>query len=352
MNNNKEINEQSLDFLKEKLLSMPRAKLSISEKEISFRCPFCGDSKSDPYATSFSVNIDPSSEKFGQYQCFRASCLTHGIVNSDFLYMINFNHYEAEKDINKFINGRIIKIDGKFKSRTKKELYNVINTASDVSEVKCKYINERLGLKLSYEDLYRFKINLSLIDLLKINEIKIPDNKLYYFQKLSDYGISFISAYNDYIIIRDISKNNKLKKRYTNLPIFNKDEVISKAYCIPGNIDLLSPDPIVINIAEGAFDILGVYHHIKPDKKNHNQIYLAACGAGIINTLIAYIQQYGLLNCKINIFADSDVDISKFKDIEKLRPYLIDFNVKVYYNTLSKDFGVPKNKIKPIYSSL
>lgn len=347
-----DLNEASLEHLKNALLQMPRAKTSISGSEISFRCPFCGDSKSDPYAASFSVNVDPTSERFGQYQCFRAACLTHGIIDSEFMYMINLDKYEAEKDINKFIHNRNIKIDGKYKSRTKKELYNIINTRDELAEAKRSYINKRLGLNLSYEDIYKLKINLCLDDLLRINEIKIPSDKSFYYQNLSNYGISFISAYNDYVIIRDISKNGKLRKRYTNIPIFGKDETISKAYAMPGKLDLLSAEPTVINIAEGAFDILGVYYHVKPDKKYSNQLYLAACGAGIENTLISFIRQYGLINCKINIFADADVDISKFKGIKKLESYLVKFDVRVFYNTLEKDFGVPKNKIKAIHSRL
>lgn len=346
------LNEASLELLRDALLSMPKAKRSISGSEISFRCPFCGDSKSDPYATSFSVNVDPTSEKFGQYQCFRANCQAHGILNNEFLYMIGFDKYEAEKDITRFISGRNIKIDGVYVSRQKNELHNVINTLDDVAEVKRSYINKRLGLNLSYEDLYKFKINLNLMDLLKINEISVPGKSIAYYKNLSDYGISFISAYNDYAIIRDISKSGRLKKRYTNISIFGSDKTITKAYCIPTKLDLLCPEPTVINIAEGAFDILGVYHHVKIDKKYKNKLYLAACGSGIVNTLFAYIQQYGLINCKINIFADSDVSVDKFTRLKKLEPYLLKYDITVYYNTMAKDFGVPKNQIKYVKSKI
>jgi hypothetical protein len=42
----------------------------------------------------------------------------------------------------------------------------------------------------------------------------------------------------------------------------------------------------------------------------------------------------------------------KFKGLKKLEPYLVKFDVQVFYNTLEKDFGVPKNKIKAIKSKL
>jgi hypothetical protein len=316
----------------------------INNTEIRTRCPFCGDSKSDLYATSFSVNVDPSSERFGHYQCFRASCLTHGVIDSDFMYMIHLDKYEVEKDINKFLSSRNIKINGSYHSRTKKELYNVINTNTNIAEAKRKYINNRLGLNLSYEDLYRFKINLSLTDLLNINEINVPKDKEFYYQKLSDYGISFISAYNDYVIIRDISKSNKLRKRYTNIPIFGKDEAISKAYCIPGKLDIMSPEPVVINISEGAFDILGIYYHLM-DRYDYNMVYAAINGSGYLN-VIKYILEQGLLcDVNVNIFSDADRSPDYYKKmIINLSPFVN--NIRLFYNDIGKDYGVRKEEIK------
>ena len=44
--------------------------------------------------------------------------------------------------------------------------------------------------------------------------------------------------------------------------------------------------------------------------------------------------------------------VDKFESLKKLKPYLIKFDVSVYYNTSNKDFGVKKNKIKAIKSKL
>ncbi len=350
-----ELNQHTLDSIKEyMLLNFKRARIIPSGKELACACPYCGDSKSDPFATSFYINIDPNSEKFLNYHCFRASCGVSGLVNEEFLDTYGFNQRESIKDLNTFLSNRGVKTGGKYKSKHSKYISNVLTKPTKVTDKKLSYINTRLGLNLTYDDLYNLKINPSLENLLKSNDIKISDDKETYYHNLSNYGVSFISAYNDYVIVRDISKSNKLKKRYTNVNIFENYDNVTKAYCIPTNIDLLDPSPCVINIAEGVFDILSVYYNIKKNKKYHNQIYLAACGSGIVPTIMQYIRQYGLLNCKINIFSDKDVGIEKYDKIKLLKPFIKSFDVTVYYNNTDgeKDFGVPKDKINIIKSKL
>ena len=350
-----ELKQSTLEQFKEYLLSnMERGKMIPSGKEFCCACPFCGDSKTDRYATSFYINMDPNSDKFLNYHCFRAGCGSRGVVDENFFDLIRFNNRECIKDINSYFYNKGVMVGGVYRSKNSKKLVNVINSFSKLSDKKLEYINNRLGLSLSYEDIYNLKINLSLNELLSINEIEIPDSKVNYYTNLSNYGVSFISAYNDYVIVRDISKSSKLKKRYTNVNIFDNYKNVTKAYCIPTEIDLLEPTPTVINISEGAFDIISVYHNLKINRKYKNQIFLAACGSGITNIIFAYIQQYGLINSKINIFSDSDVSIEKYKILYKLKPYLKSFDIDVYYNNYpgEKDFGVPKNKINIIKSKL
>lgn len=351
---NAKLNETSFDQFKDYLLLyMPRGHMIPSGKEFSCACPFCGDSKSDRYATSFYINMDQSSDTFLNYHCFRASCGAKGIVDDEFFDLIGFRNRDCINQISLYFKSKNIKIGGKYKSKNSKTIANVINSNNKVSDKKLHYINSRLGLNLTFEDIYDLKINLSLIELLNVNGIDIPDSKYQYYDSLSNYGISFISAYNDYVIIRDISKSNKLRKRYTNINIFNNYDNVTKAYCIPTSIDLLDPSPTVINIAEGAFDIISVYYNF-PRKKYKNQIYLAACGSNIINVIYSYIIQYGLINCKINIFSDTDVKIEKYGQLEKLKPYLKSFDISIYYNNYpgEKDFGVPKSNIRAIKAKL
>ena len=343
--------EQFKHFL---LTSMPRGKMTLSGKEFTCACPFCGDSKSDPYATSFYINMDPESERFLNYHCFRANCNTNGVVNDDFFSMIGFTKNDCIKDIMKYFQSKSINVGGKYRSRNSKSLINAVCSMNAVSDKKLSYINKRIGTSLSYQDIYNLKINLNLKELLQINQIDIQENKIDYYSRLSDYGIAFISAYNDYVIILDVSKSGKLKKRYTNVNIFDNYDNVTKTYCIPTNVDLLEPSACVINIAEGVFDILSVYFNLKINRRHKNQIFLAACGSGIVSTIMSYIQQYGFINCKINIFSDTDVKLDKYTKLNLLKPYLKSFDVDVYYNDMpgEKDFGVTKDKIRIIKTKL
>ena len=348
-----ELKASSLELFKTHILtSQPLARLSPSGRELQMRCPFCGDSDSNRTKLSFSINVDPNSDNFLRYQCFRASCLQRGVINRDFFEMIEFNQDHAVSDITEYMAARMVKIGGKYVAKKRKSLVNVINTLSPVSDKKLEYINNRLGLNLTYQDIYKLKINLDFCELLTTNGLEIPYDKQRYYGMLSDYGISFISAYNDFVIIRDISKSQLIGKRYTNMNIFQNYDNVTKCYSIPRSIDLLDPEPCVINISEGAFDIIGVYYHLKIDRKYKNQVFLAACGGGIVNTIKAFIKQYGLINVKINIFSDADVPIEKYNEVYKLKKYVTDFKVHVYYNALEKDFGVPKDKINIIKSTL
>jgi hypothetical protein len=107
-----QINEQMFSELKQYLSdNLVRGKLIPSQREFHSACPFCGDSKSDPYARSFYINIDPTSDKFLNYHCFRASCCAKGIVNEDFLSMIGTLAFISSEMLNDE-NASVIEKDG------------------------------------------------------------------------------------------------------------------------------------------------------------------------------------------------------------------------------------------------
>lgn len=351
---NKDIDNASYEEIINFLLEQPMARKSVSEKELTMRCPFCGDSTKSQMSTNFYINIDKESDTFLCYKCFRASCNASGIVDQYFLERLGFSKYDCIRELNSYMiqRNKSSKNIKRYKSKIRKELSNVINTKTELSDRKLSYINHRMGLNLSYKDIYDLKINLDLNYLLKINNIEIPKNKTYYYDALSAYGISFISSYNDYVIIRDISKSNKLHKRYTNINIFDNYDNVTKSYSIPRKINLLSTEPTVLNITEGAFDIIGVYYHLNIDRDYENQIYVAASGSGIVNVINHYIKEYGLIDLKINIFSDADVPREMYNKLYKLKKYLYKFDITIYYNTIEKDFGVKKDKIKLIKSKL
>ena len=279
------------------------------------------------------------------YQCFRANCKARGIVDQEFLMRLGANNFDTIMALNKY-NKSVAKQNGHgFSMKQAKQLVNVVNTRDSKSnEIKLNYINKRLGLNLSYKDIYKLKINLDFWHLLNFNEVKIPDKLQKLYKVYGMYGVTFISAYNDYAIVRDIT-NGKLKERYTNVNIFGAYEDVTKIYTIPRKIDLLSPETTVINVSEGAFDILGVYFHLDIDREYTNQIFAAACGAGLVNLIKHLIRQYALTNIKINVFSDNDVDIKNYYNLRSLDDYVDNLQISVYYNKIGKDFGVRKDQI-------
>ena len=349
--NKKELELQSYDELIDHLLAQPMAKINASKTEITMRCPYCGDSNKNAYSTNFYINIDKKSDSFLCYNCFRASCGASGIVDSEFLDRVGFTKYECIRDIESYNKSRTKK-GSVYKAFKHKEISNVIDMSADISNKKLDYINNRLGLSLSFNDLYKLKINLNAKRLFAINEINIPKSVYYKIDDISNYGISFISMYNDYLITRDISKSGKLGRRYINTNIFDNYDDATKIYSIPTSIDLLSPEPTVINIAEGAFDILGVYYNLNIDRKYRNQLFLAACGSGITKVILKMVFQYGLFDLKVNIFSDADVYKDKYNKLKNLKKYLNKFDVTIYYNSIGKDFGVKSDEIKLIKSKL
>jgi hypothetical protein len=114
----------------------------------------------------------------------------------------------------------------------------------------------------------------------------------------------------------------------------------------------LTPKTITLNIAEGAFDILGINNHIF-DGESKNMIYTAVCGSGYLSVLKYFIQMGVFGNIDINIFSDSDRPPKFYRDIhiqEDIKDWVN--NITLYYNEKGKDYGVRKDQIKIIRKRL
>ena len=165
---------------------------------------------------------------------------------------------------------------------------------------------------------------------------------------LDQYTIGFLSMYSDYLICRDVTKHIVTGNRYTTYRIRGKPkEDDMKVYCIPGELDILDPKPVDINIAEGTFSILGAYLNTSIKKKQKNSIWLANCGSGYKTTLLHVSRQYGLLDVNLHIWSDSEVKVQKYEKFTKEAKSHMNLNsVTVYYNTKAEDFGYNKNQIQ------
>ena len=329
--------KQSVEY---KLLQLPYAH-RINQNQIALRCQFCGDSKKDPRKTRFYVQTNLNNDKPILYNCF--NCGENGILTPSVLRTFDINDLKLNSNLitfNKNINKKFNKIynikDNKFNYRVP------IGRKGTSDEIKKKYIEDRLGLSFTFEELQKLKVVFSLEQLLRFNKINEITTNASRANLLNDDYVGFLSVRNEFVIFRDITNKNKL--RYDKYSIVPSIDNTRKFYTIPNQIDILSNEPIYINLAVGTFDILGIYYHVK-NQNLKNQVYAAVCGAAY-TSVIKYFISLGLVgdNINVNIYSDSDKDSYWYsKTIKELSPFVNSINI--YYNTKEKDYGVPKDKI-------
>lgn len=338
------------DFKKEveeRLLQTRHAK-RINKNQIALRCQFCGDSKKDPNKTRFYVQINADDDnKPIVYYCF--NCNVSGVLTPSVLRTFDISDLQLNSSLttfNKKVNKTAYKHLGGSETKLNLEVPRDINQTGIRSKVD--YLNGRLGLSLSFKDWCDLKAVISLQSFLEHNKIdRVTTNKNTAIQLNNDY-VGFLTVKNEYIIFRDTTNSNQ--KRYFKYSVFPELETPRKFYAIPNTIDITSDKPITINMAEGVFDIIGVYYHIF-NQNTQNQIYVATGDSGY-STVIKYFLSLGLIgeNITINIFSDSDRNqYFYYKVLTEMSPWVNKINL--FYNAKAKDYGVPKPMID-LYQAL
>lgn len=308
--------------------------------QVTVRCPFCGDSMKDLNHSHFSVKLNLKSDEPILFHCLR--CDIGGILTPSILREFNVNNLQ--------LNSGLLIYNKKAVNSIRKKLGIINNNLdfivptpriTDNTIMKKEYIENRLGLSFSIDELVKLKVVFSLGEFLKINDIISLTCNKEKAQMLHDDYVGFLTSKNEFINFRDVTGKNK---RYNVYNIYKNLDNTRKFYTIPNEIDLLTTDTIEINIAEGVFDILGIFYHIK-EGITKNNLYTAVCGAGYISVLKYWIQTGVFDNVIINIYSDSDRYPSFYKNIKHdLDDWIYD--VKLYYNTLGKDYGVKKHQIE------
>lgn len=331
------------DFKKEvetTLLGLPHAH-RISKNQIALRCKFCGDSKKDPRKTRFYVLLNLDSDSPIVYNCF--NCGESGILTPSVLRTFDVNDLQLSSSLITFNKQSINKISNKLNKKDNKFDFKVpVPKNTSLNILKKKYIENRLGIELSVRQLVELKVVFSLEEFLTYNNIDEVTAKKQRAIRLNEDYVGFLSARNEYIIYRDITNKNKL--RYDKYTIVDNIENNRKFYVIPTSIDVMNNETIYINMAEGVFDILGVYFHIN-NQNTKNNIYVAICDSSYTNA-IKYFLCRGLIgdNIVVNIFSDNDHDKYFYQNmINELSPWVKKINL--FYNSIGKDYGVPKDKI-------
>jgi hypothetical protein len=312
-----------------------------SLNQYAMRCPLCGDSKKDPSKTRFYLKIDTTNELPIVYNCF--NCDSSGILTPDILRAMDVNNLSLNSNLLKF-NKMSIKSIQKRVGISKKKLNVKVPTPiyNKRNELKKLYIEKRLGLELTFAELVRLKCVFSLEEFVKVNDIEklTVGNKMA--NMLNDYYVGFLTTNNEYINYRDCTNNNQYRYyKYALLPSYDET---TKMYNIPTQVPVLTTEIITINIAEGIFDILGIYYHIM-NKEEYNNIYMAVCGCGFMS-VIKYFIRIGLIgnNITINIYSDSDKEQSFYDTLFKYAKQWFG-EINLIYNTKSKDYGVPSKYI-------
>lgn len=336
--------------LKETLLkNIPGAKLVSGGKEILTRCHMCLDSV-DLSKRHLYIGLGDDT-KPPMYHCFL--CQESGIVDGRFLRSLNI----YDPNLISLVNSRndyLSKSYGNqiFKTSIIENINHYCNyNNSETNEIKLNYICNRLGLYLSYSDLNKLKIILSIKDFLRVNNITEYTRYPNIMDELENNFIGFLSADNAFINMRNLylydQSNTMVKSRYVNYNIFGRVDNSSRFYVLPTKIDISNPNPIEVHIAEGPFDMLSIALNINKSF-NHN-IYMSIGGNSYISAIRYLIEKIGLVNMNINLYVDNDVDNrSIYYIINYLKPFNILFRVfRNQYNN-EKDFGVPLTQIKAV----
>ncbi|WRM43373.1 hypothetical protein [Staphylococcus phage LY01] len=322
-------------------------RLTTSQDETMIRCPFCGDSKKSKSSTHLYIqNKTPF-----KYFCQR--CNASGVMNNKVLSMLNSGNIEINSYINNQYNEYISNMNKKygksFINRNTKELNYYPNKYTDLEISKINYINERLGINIDEKDIELYKIILNIEDFYKNNEFDI-DNQ-YQINNLNNNYFSYMLNDKNTINCRLMNNNTfgtNGKKHFKQKIFKNLADESTRFYSIKNELRL---DRRVYNIhiAEGFFDILGIFNHVYNKEINDNDIFIANNGKGY-KFVLNYLNSLGILNMNINIYSDRDVKITDYRSKRMLGnslPVILN-DANIYYNEFKdeKDFGVSKDKIK------
>lgn len=316
--------------------------------QLMVRCPFCGDSRKNADSKHLSIKIDVEENEPMLYKCFQPDyrCGAKGYVTTEVLQRLGCTDVQTLLDLAKH-NSKVTKHGDRFRYKKHKP-YVLSNVNTKLNQEKAEYINWRLGTDMTPDEMKAFKIQLSLYDFLRINNI----HKLAFSENKCDMidacTIGFVSAYSDYLICRDITKDQVMKLRYTMYRASGQPDINdTKIYIIPTDIDLLDPRSANINIAEGTFSILGAYLHCEEGKDRRNNIFAANCGTGYKKTIDHITKQYGFLKVRIHIWSDSEVPVKTYEKLYEMIKDRLDIrSFQIHYNKKGDDFGHAAKDIK------
>lgn len=327
--------------------NLQKAKVVSGNSQVLTMCPFCGDShKSSSPGHLYIGPFDTDESHPIWYNCKK--CGTHGTCNSELLRMLGVHAVDMAVALSNYTKSTGFKTSKVKKNGSYKVNQNIaINGIDQISiEDKLLYISNRLEVDIGLGMCNKLKIVPNILDFLYANNIT-QYTRSYDIMKLinSDF-VGFLSIDNSELILRNLNKQElpeSINTRYVEYKLF---DYTTRLYTIPSNVDLTSPEPIRIFIAEGVFDVLGLYFNT--DNIKYNSVYCACLGKSDFLSAIRYFAtNLGLVNTEFHICIDNDMEEYKLNYLIKLIDGL-NANTFVHKNVFpnEKDFGVPKNRIQ------
>ena len=237
----------------------------------------------------------------------------------------------------------------KYLSKVHYNVKCITTTDNEISAIKLKYINDRLGCNFTYKELRSLKIILNLKDLLKDNNINKLTRDESIIDQLDINFLGFLSIDNAFLNMRRICDEGlvykSIDKRYINYNIWDKYDTSERFYTIPTKVDLCSTERIKIHIAEGPFDILSIYKNVRKEEPG---IYSCIAGSNYKGLAMYFIETYKLPYVELHFYPDND-KYGATKNIKKIANYFRPLNIPVYLHRNmckgEKDFGVSIDKI-------
>lgn len=341
------------EMIIQQLDTLPVHHVSSNGIQHVVRCPYCGDSLNPSHA-HFSIRIDTSDPLDPLlFRCLK--CSTSGFLTKQVLEDLQLSlPSEVSQGLSKL--NRVSSTVHRITAIRTENFKTPIPRFDQVTINKVNYLNTRLGLNLNANDYTSLNCILNLKDFMNENNLHTAymgsECTQWTLRFLDEHYVGFLGKNRNVITCRYLNDvdSSKLKfepSRYLK-PKFNRNNLDPNSYySIPNKIDIMYTNDINIHIAEGPFDILGVFHHLM-NSELENNFYYAVCGFGY-GTILRNIISAGL-NTGLNVHIYADNDKSDEEIINPLKhgsmwPWLD--HVYLHRNSSGeKDYGVPSNRIK------
>lgn len=306
------------------------------------RCQFCGDSSDKSHGHLYILGLNEDSPYDPNYYCQK--CKTQGFIDEFFLDLMDLYdpelHILAQKHkINKSKHN--VKVGLKENNKIVSKLLPPLNNSNTLNKIKI--FEERMGVKLTTEKILYYKMVFNLHDYLEYNNIRKFTRDKRVVDVLDDRYIGFLSVNNEFINMRNFGEVTKYNKRYENYNVYGIQDNTKRFYIISNKIDVMKN--VTVHICEGVFDLIGIREHVC-NCNDDNVIYAACLGLSYSN-IIKYIVKKGILFADYNIYSDSGIPISEYRELKRELKDIIRGEFNIYYNTHPKykDCGTKKENI-------